>query len=260
MKKISLFISSLLLFTSCANNSKNYHQQTYMEAATAWVQNAAEVRALSYQAFNLAKLQLDKDLRKRSRKKRAIVVDVDETIVDNSPYQAKNVLENRSYEKKSWNEWIDMADAKALPGAVEFLKYADRKGAEVFYITNRKIRGLDATYKNLVKLGLPVKRKNLFLKTTTSSKQARRNVVLKKHRIVLLMGDTLADFHEAFEELNIKDRFQAVERFKNDFGKKFIVLPNPMYGDWEWAMYNYDYSLKHEEKRALRLKRLYPSH
>ncbi len=85
MKKIILSLLLVPLFVSCSNTSKNYNEQTYMEAATLWIQNAAEVRALSYQAFNLAKFELDRSLKKRSKKRRAIVVDVDETIVDNSP-------------------------------------------------------------------------------------------------------------------------------------------------------------------------------
>jgi len=259
MKRIICYLLLIPVLASCASSNKEFNDQTYIEAATLWVQNAAEVRALSYQAFNLAKFQLDKELRKRSRKKRAVVVDVDETVLDNSPYQATNVLDNRAYEKKSWGAWIDKASAKALPGSVEFLKYADSKGVEVFYVTNRKIKGLDATYKNLVKEGFPIKRSNLFLRTTSKSKVARRSEILKKHNIVILMGDTLADFHEAFEDLSIKDRFQAVERFKKEFGKRFIVLPNPMYGDWEGALYDYNWGMTNKEKRAERLKKLYPS-
>lgn len=240
---------------------KDKHNNEYMMLANVWYQNAAEVRALSYQAFNVAKIRLDQDLKKRSKKRRAIVVDVDETIVDNSPYQAKNILKNESYSSSSWQVWVDMAKAKALPGAVEFLNYAKKKGVEVFYITNRKekgkYRGFVPTMKNLKALGFPVKKENLLLRTGSSSKTKRRAEVTKNHRIVLFMGDNMTDFSELFEHKLTKDRNALTDKMRKSFGKKFIVLPNPMYGDWENAVYEYNFKKSKAQKSEDRVNSLH---
>ncbi len=257
MKKIILLIF-LVTAVSCGHmGSKN--KAEYTEGATLWVQNAAEFRALSYQAFNSARLYLDRALlTKRNRKKPAVVVDIDETVLDNSPYQAMNILKNRSFDRKYWDEWIQKSQAKAIPGAIDFLNYAHKKGVEVIYISNRRIKGLGATYKNLLNLGFPVKRQNIFLKTTTNNKEERRQNVMRDFDIVLLAGDTLADFSEVFNEKGTNDRNILVDKMRDDFGKKFIILPNPMYGDWEGAMYNYEFSGTPEGKAKLRKGHLYP--
>ncbi|MBT6326091.1 MAG: 5'-nucleotidase, lipoprotein e(P4) family [Bdellovibrionales bacterium] len=252
MNQLTIFLMFVLV--SCASNTKNAQKtnQDHLIASTLWFQSAAEVKALSYQAFNIAKMQLDLDLRKKSNKKRAVVVDVDETIVDNSPYQARNILENKTYNSDSWGKWVSKAKATAIPGSIEFLQYANNKGVEVFYITNRKVRGFDATYKNLVDLGFPVKKENMFLRNKDRSKKVRRSKVLKDHKIVLLMGDNLGDFSEVFEGISTSDRDKAVENSRFEFGKRFIVLPNPMYGDWEGALYDYDFKKSLVEKEKIR--------
>jgi len=108
--------------------------------ATLFQQKAAEKRALSYQAFNIAKLSLDSQLKVADlTKPLAVVVDIDETVLDNSPFEAKSILNNSDY-PKYWNEWCQLAAAKPLAGSVEFLNYAKSKGVVVFYITNRKIK------------------------------------------------------------------------------------------------------------------------
>lgn len=230
-----------------------------MVGATLWVQNSAEYRALSYQAFNLAKLRLNSDLLYAKRSKtRAVVVDVDETVLDNSPFQAKLILDGESFNSENWKEWIDKAHAKSLPGASEFLNWANSKGVEVFYITNRKITHFDATYKNLKEAGFPVKKENLLMKTTQKSKKARRELVLKKFHIVLLMGDTLGDFAEIFDGKPLDARATLVDTKNSQWGKKFIVLPNPLYGDWEWALYNNDYKMTPKGKQQAWEKHLYP--
>ncbi|MCO4793453.1 MAG: 5'-nucleotidase, lipoprotein e(P4) family [Bacteriovoracaceae bacterium] len=260
MKTIFSFLLITLLAQGCANYKvKHDNTQEYLMASTLWMQNAAEVRALTYQAYNIARLRLDHDLKyNKSKKKRAVVVDADETVIDNSPYQARNIFRNESYNSKNWSEWIEEAKADAVPGAVDFLSYAASKGVEVFYITNRKIGGFEATLLNLKNLGFPVKRSNLMLRTKGNSKTERRNKVLENHRIVLLMGDTLADFTEAFEHKGTADRKKIADKFRREFGRKFIVLPNPMYGDWEQALYDYQGGMDLDKKINKRLKSLDP--
>src|SRR5215470_11445296 len=110
----------------------------YEVAAILWQQSSGEQRALCYQTFVLARLLLDRDLRNhRIRQRRAIIVDIDETILDNSRYEAALVKQHKNY-PEGWTEWINRAEATAVPGAVEFLQYANSRGARVFYVTNGK--------------------------------------------------------------------------------------------------------------------------
>ncbi|HEY6045503.1 MAG TPA: HAD family acid phosphatase, partial [Pyrinomonadaceae bacterium] len=113
----------------------------YQVGAILWTQTSAEKAALSYQAFSLARLRLDQDFRasRNRRGKRAVIVDVDETVLDNSAYQAKLAKEQKPFEGKTWTDWCNGAQATALPGAVEFLRYANSRGVRVFYITNRRV-------------------------------------------------------------------------------------------------------------------------
>jgi len=230
----------------------------YQEGAILWTQTAGEVRALAYQAFALARMTLDRDLRTthRGRKRRAVVVDADETVLDNSRFQAKLLKDCQAYTSQRWSEWVKREEAEAIPGAVEFLRYAAARGVRVFYVTNRKESEKAATASNLKKLGFPgVSDETLLVRPDagSSSKEPRRQSIAAKYRIVLLAGDNLNDFAEVFEQSRtIADRLAAVERNRAQFGARFIVLPNAMYGDWESAVYGYENGLTDEQKAARR--------
>ncbi len=225
----------------------------YMLLAVLWYQTSAEMRALCYQAFNTATMMLDQAVAaNKENKKLAVVVDIDETMVDNSPYEAANVIGNFGYPEK-WGDWINMAGASAIPGAVDFMKYAVSKGVDVYYISNRKIAEKDATVKNMKALGFPmVDDEHLLLRDKTSSKIERRDVVAKTHQIVMLIGDNMNDFSGVFENKNVEDRFAVTDSLRSEYGKRFIVLPNPMYGDWESAVMNYNFKRSNEQKDSIR--------
>jgi 5'-nucleotidase (lipoprotein e(P4) family) len=238
----------------------------YQTAAVLYMQKAAEYRALAYQAFNIARLRLDQDLDRKNIKKlpkaerkmpRAIVVDIDETVLDNSPAQALGIKTNTPYNSKDWYVWSNMRKAKAVPGALEFLNYAVGKGVKVFYISNRDEKNeKQATLDNLKSLGFQgVSADNLLLRTAESGKDARRAVVTAKYRIVMLVGDNLDDFTSAFERKSVADRFAEVDKVRDQWGKNFIVLPNAMYGSWENAIYEYQRLTEAEKakKRAAAL-------
>jgi 5'-nucleotidase (lipoprotein e(P4) family) len=114
----------------------------------------------------------------------------------------------------------------------------------------------DGTAANLKKLGFPgVSDETLLVRTDAagSGKETRRQSVSARYRIVLLMGDNLNDFSEAFEQSKtVESRLAAVEKNQSQFGTRFIVLPNPMYGDWENSLYDYNFKLTEEEKAAKR--------
>ena len=206
----------------------------------------------------MARMSLDRDIRvARTRLKRAVIVDVDETVLDNSPYQAMLVKTRTSYESKSWHDWCEKAKAAAIPGAVEFLRYANSRGVRVFYISNRRETEKQCTARNLKQAGFPdVSDETVLVRTDVSSKQPRRDAVAKKHRVVLLIGDNLNDFAEIFEtSKTIDSRLAAVEQNKPNFGARFIVLPNVMYGAWEEAIYG-EARLTEEQKAEKRRKTL----
>ena len=232
----------------------------YQVSGILFMQKAAEYRALCYQAFNLAKLQLDADEKNRKKlskverkKPRAVVVDIDETVLDNSPAQASNVKNRAPFDIKNWYAWGEMRKAKAIPGAVEFLNYATSKGAKVFYVSNRDEVQKQATIDNLKSAGFQdVDTENVVLRGQESTKEPRRLAISQKYRIAILMGDNLNDLSNVFERKSVADRFAEVDKTKSEFGARFIVLPNAMYGDWESAIYEYQRLTEAQkaEKRA----------
>lgn len=246
------------VFAQTAAPAPRPADNVYQEGAILWTQASGEWRALAHQAFALARMALDRDLRlnRRGRMRRAVVVDVDETVLDNSAFQATLLKNRQNYDSRLWTDWVNRAEATAIPGAVEFLRYAASRGVRVFYVTNRKEVEKDATAANLKKLGFPdVSGETLLVRTdaVSSSKEPRRLAVSARHRIVLLVGDNLNDFAEVFDKSRtVADRVAAVEQNKDQFGTRFIVLPNVMYGDWESAVYGYDSKLTEDEKAAKR--------
>ena len=224
----------------------------YLLMATLFHQQAAEKRALSYQAYNTAKLMLDKALKSaRLTKKLAVIVDIDETVLDNSPFEAKSIIENTDY-PRYWKEWCNEASARPISGSLEFLNYAKSQGVDVFYITNRKLEFKDVTIKNLVMHGFPdADEAHLLMKTDISNKEPRREIVEKTHHIVLLVGDNLGDFLHDFDDITNERRFALTDSLKNEFGSRFIMLPNPMYGGWVGELLNNNFDLTKEEKIRL---------
>ncbi|MCF7803199.1 MAG: 5'-nucleotidase, lipoprotein e(P4) family [Candidatus Marinimicrobia bacterium] len=229
----------------------------YLEMAVLYHQVSSEYRALCYQAYNVAKNRLEEMLHGESHPESlAVVVDIDETVLDNSPYEADLVLENYDY-PKNWTEWIELSAAHPIPGALEFLQFADSVGVRIFYVSNRRATTLIPTMENLEVMDFPqVKEKHMYLRTDESSKESRRNKIRENHRIALLIGDNLNDFSDVFGNRSNQDRNLAADLLRKKFGKKFIVLPNPMYGEWEGAIYDYDWSLSDEEKANAREKAL----
>ncbi len=215
-----------------------------------WQQQASEYRALCYQAFNLASIRLNEISKKKFRKEKiAIITDLDETILDNSYSEAQLIKEGKEHSSQSWKEWTNRSAATAVPGSVEFLQAAKQKGTTIFYISNRDTSEVKSTLINLQNLQLPdADTAHMLFLSNTSSKEARRQIVMKNYNVVMLLGDNLNDFAQVFERKNINDRFLETDKVKGEWGKKFIVLPNPTYGEWENAVYDYERNLSPEQK------------
>jgi 5'-nucleotidase (lipoprotein e(P4) family) len=253
MKQLLFIIAALFLLQSCSRPAGDKDQQnkggdsvkttsldaTYMMLGVLYYQKAAENRALYYQGFNTAKMILDKDAAIKSARKKAVVLDIDETVLDNSPYEAQCILGSFGYPDK-WDDWCNAAKAEPTPGCVDFLKYAVNKGYDIYYITNRKIKFADVTLKNMADKGIPMAdTAHVWFRTEGNSKEGRRQKLLKTHDITLLMGDNLADFITVFDQkLDVAQRAAKTDSLKEEFGKRFIIFPNSMYGDWEMTFYS----------------------
>jgi len=257
MKKYLVLIT--ICFVALAASSQNRTTKQTIELnsteelkllSNLWQQNAAEYRALCYQAFNTATMQVDALPKKMRRQQQlAIITDLDETILDNSPNEAQLMKDNKSWNYQSWKQWTDLSAATAVPGAAEFLQYAKSKGITIFYISNRSVNEVASTLINLQKLHLPdADTSHMLFMHDDASKESRRQVVIKNYTVIMLMGDNLNDFSNVFEGKNITDRFTETDNAKDNWGKKFIVLPNATYGEWENALYNYQYNLTPEQR------------
>jgi len=221
-------------------------------------QTAAEYRALCYQAFNIAQLRIDQIPKRKLRKEKlAIITDLDETILDNSYSEAQLIKEGKEYSPQSWKNWTNQSAATAVPGSVEFLLYAKSKGISIYYISNRDSTEVGSTLINLQKLQLPdADTAHMLFLTKTSSKEERRLTVEATHTIVMLIGDNLNDFTKAFEKGTIAQRFTETDKEQAEWGRKFIVLPNPTYGEWESALYDYQRGLTPEQKEMKRREKM----
>lgn len=254
MKKLLLF-SGLSLFFFVAH-AQDVHLST-ANAGKVWAslyqQRAAEYKALCFQAYNIATLRLNEALRHRGKKPLAVVTDIDETLLDNSPLDAARAINNDEFDLKAWKKWTAKGIADTVAGAPSFFKYAASKGVTVFYITNRDEDEREGTTKNLKLYHLPfADADHIILKQNTSSKEDRRRQVLKKYNIVLLCGDNLPDFDALYDDKpSEKNRTAATEKLKARFGSKYIVIPNLAYGDFENAVFKYNYKLSGTQKDSI---------
>lgn len=243
--------------------------------AVLWVQTAAEYVGLTSQAYTTGQLALDEALEDPTwtaateQSKRggfgelppAVILDVDETVLDNSAFQARLIQSGKSYSSASWAAWCAEEAAPAVPGALNYCKEAAARGITVFYLTNRKASEEAATRNNLKKLGFPFAGKTDVILTrgeqpdwASSDKTPRREFIAKNYRILQLVGDNLGDFLEA--EGTPQERVAAANRYADYWGMRWIVLPNPTYGNWEGALFGGDRSLSVEQQRVKKLGQL----
>lgn len=206
-----------------------------------WMQHAAEYQALCLQAYNLATARIDQVVEAQKHAQRAkplaVITDIDETFLDNSPNAVHQALAGKDYEEASWNNWCNLAEADTLAGAVDFFKHAASRGVTIFYISNRSQADRQGTLKNLQRYGFPfADDEHLMTREDSSNKDSRRDAVMAKYEVVVFLGDNLGDFSHLFDTQVEADRKQAVWKYKELLGTKFIMLPNPNYGTWEKAL------------------------
>lgn len=208
--------------------------------ALLWMRTAAEYRALCYQGYNAAMAEIDRALVDARRDRPlAIVLDCDETVVDNTPALAAAAADGSGlYTSPWWNAWVAKGEAAAMPGAADFLNAVHEKGVAIFYVTNRlESVGYDATARNLRALGFPsVDREHLLLATTTGNKQIRFDAIAAKYDVVCYMGDNAGDLPLGTYGKDRAARNGLIDEHAKEFGTKYIVFPNPVYGAWVSAL------------------------
>ncbi|MGT2888030.1 5'-nucleotidase, lipoprotein e(P4) family [Streptococcus didelphis] len=203
-----------------------------------WYQNSDEAKALYLQGYQVATNKLQDWLNKPTEKPYSIILDIDETVLDNSPFQVSTVEKGTSFTPESWDKWVQKKAAKPVAGAKDFLQFADQHGVQIYYVSDRTDKQVDATMENLKNEGLPVQGKDhfLFLEKGMTSKESRRQKVQENTNLIMLFGDNLVDFAE-FSKVSTTDRSELLNQLHQEFGSKFIIFPNPMYGSWESAVY-----------------------
>ncbi|PWC47643.1 5-nucleotide phosphatase [Azospirillum sp. TSA6c] len=243
--------------------------------AELWMQRSVEYKANSLAVYALGRIQLDKALAEKNWTAAteqtgnyqdlppAVVLDLDETAMDNSAYQAGLVTTNGEFSPKSWDAWVKAEKATAVPGAVKFTQYAESKGVKVFYVTNRNADQEEPTRRNAQALGFPMGGNvDTFLMSKEkpdwgSAKGTRRAYIAKEYRIVLLFGDNFGDFSDAYNGSEA-DSLKAFEAAKEHFGRDWLMLANPGYGSFESAPFGHNFKLSADEKRAKKIGALEP--
>lgn len=237
-----------------------------------WTQTAAEYAATALQAYQGATVMLDRALTDSTWTAAleqleegdyhdlppAVILDVDETVLDNSAYQARLVQHGAEFSRGSWQGWVREEEATPVPGALAFTQYAAQRGVAVFYVTNRRHEVEPATRNNLAAYGFPLPDDEDRVLTRaerpewTGDKGTRRASVAQTHRIVLMLGDNLGDFLSGVD-VSVAERADMTQQYAEYWGTRWFVLPNPQYGSWDGALIDYEYGLS----RAKKLQRKY---
>ncbi len=283
MRKAVIVLVSAVLAGSCASHSTNATAPAAAAAggtppahenlnAVVWMQTALEYEATTLQAYRLAQLQLDAALKdprwtaaveqtgEFAKLPPAVVLDIDETVLDNSYFQARLVRDRATFSEERWSGWVREARATAIPGALEFTQYAAKQGVAVFYISNRMAPLEEPTRKNLAAVGFPLSdRVDTILSRGerpawgASAKGPRRAEVARDYRIVLLIGDDLGDF-VVNAAGTVEERHARTTPNADWWGRRWIMLPNPTYGSWERAVIGSSTDPIGAKQRALRFE------
>ena len=232
--KLTIFFTIITVFNANA-------QQNNLSYAVAWKQTAAEHRALYYQGFNIARLRVEQALAAEEGKPLAIIADIDDTLLLANDYWGYLISnEEDFFNDTSWDLWVAENSFVTSPGSQEFLQFCANNNVEVFYITNRD-QG-DPTFElaqqNLISAGFPmVDREHLTVLRETSNKEEIQRGIMEEYEVVVMLGDNLNDFSRDFYLTDVERREELVTQKRDNFGKKFVIFPNPTDGHWIRAIF-----------------------
>ncbi|HET6631467.1 MAG TPA: HAD family acid phosphatase [Rhodanobacteraceae bacterium] len=246
--------------------------------ATAWTQRAVEHDLVYTEIYRAAQAQLLTALNtptwdalpKAAREgpatglTPAVVLDIDETVLDNSPYQARLIKSGREYDDATWADWVRQASAEPLPGALEYTRFAAAHGITVLYVSNRVAELTAPTVANLRSAGFPLADDSVVYSLgmkvpgctqTGSSKACRRRMIAKEYRVLEQVGDQVGDFIQPAANTPA-GRAAAMKPYADWIGERWFVLPNPTYGSWQPALFGNDWSLSPAERHAREVEAL----
>jgi 5'-nucleotidase (lipoprotein e(P4) family) len=235
--------------------------------ATLWTQRSVEYKGNALTVYALGRYRLEEALADKNwtaapaeqkgnyqNLPPAVVLDIDETVLDNSHYQVWMMKNNQTFSLKTWNQFCAGQASLAIPGAVEFTKQAAAKDMKVFYISNRGIETKKDTRENLEKLGFPMGGNvDTVLAQSEkpewgSQKGTRRAAIAKDYRILLNFGDQFGDFDDRYRTSEA-ERLKAFEENKARWGREWLVIGNPTYGSFDTAPYSHDFKKPLTEQR-----------
>ena len=239
-----------------ALKQKQQYQAETETMGLLWMRTSAEYRALAYQGYNVAMNAVKMAVTDPShqRKPLAIVLDADETVVDNTKLMGESIVNgNGRFDAPWWRQAVHQGKSQAMPGAVEFLNEVHKQGVEIFYVSNRYAPvNLDVTIQNFKELGFPsVDKDHVLLFEKDSDKQPRFDAIAKKYAVVLFMGDNAGDFPIGTKGKTLAERNDIIDAHKEDFGTTFVVFPNPAYGSWVSALAKGYQNLSPEEQKQV---------
>ncbi|SDR30430.1 5'-nucleotidase, lipoprotein e(P4) family [Pseudovibrio sp. Tun.PSC04-5.I4] len=228
-----LALGALAQASSAQEASSNECSVAEFTMGLRFQQQSAEVRALQRQAYNIATQKLAAAVKKAADpSKLAIVSDLDETVIDNTALLARDLANCHTYDVwDTWLPWERNGKPTLIPGAKEFLDYANDLGVAIRYISDRSDKQKDYTLATLKELGLPqISAETVLL--LGPPKVERRASVSKDYQIVLMLGDTLHDFDGGFRKTPLDDQKALVDENAAKWGTEWIVFPNTAYGTW----------------------------
>ena len=239
-----------------ALKQKQQYQAETETMGLLWMRTSAEYRALAYQGYNVAMNAVKMAVTDPShqRKPLAIVLDADETVVDNTKLMGESIVNgNGHFDAPWWRQAVHQGKSQAMPGAVEFLNEVHKQGVEIFYVSNRYAPvNLDVTIQNFKELGFPsVDKDHILLFEKDSDKQPRFDMIAKKYYVVLYMGDNVGDFPIGTKGKTLAERNDIIDAHKEDFGTTFVVFPNPAYGSWVSSLAKGYQNLSPEEQKQV---------
>lgn len=239
-----------------ALKQKQQYQAETETMGLLWMRTSAEYRALAYQGYNVAMNAVKMAVTDPShqRKPLAIVLDADETVVDNTKLMGESIVNgNGRFDAPWWRQAVHQGKSQAMPGAVEFLNEVHKQGVEIFYVSNRYAPvNLDVTIQNFKELGFPsIDKDHVLLFEKDSDKQPRFDMIAKKYYVVVYMGDNAGDFPIGTKGKTLAERNGIIDAHKEDFGTTFVVFPNPAYGSWVSALAKGYQNLSPEEQKQV---------
>jgi len=196
-----------------------------------WVRESAEYEALVREVYRAAQARVEDASVDLAAGSWGVILDADETVLNNAAYQSERARQGLGYTSESWAGWVKRREATALPGAAAFLNRVRELGGRIAIVTNRRANVCDDTKANFEALALIYDA--MLCRTDAEDKNPRFEAVERgtggapPMKVVAWVGDSILDFPKQSQKI----RGQGSEAFA-DFGTRFFVLPNPMYGSW----------------------------